>query len=76
MMEKIFSAIGKSITFLVMLSILGLPVAMMVGLPIMLALGSLHNDVSPTIPALGYWATVIVMWGFGIIASYLRPAKS
>jgi len=59
--EKILTLAAKGVGTTVMLVVLG-------------TLGALHNDVSHAVPALGYWATVIAMWGLGVLVAALRPA--
>jgi len=39
---------------------------------IMLALGVLSNDVSPVVPALGYWATWSLLWALRALVSAFR----
>lgn len=44
---------------------------------LMLGLGVLHNDWSPAIPALGFWASVILSLAVtAVTAVWSRPGKS
>ena len=40
--------------------------------PIMIALGIWHNEVNPSVPALGFWPVLGISWGAGAIVSKVR----
>ena len=46
--------------------------ALMGSLPIMVALGILHAEVSATVPALGFWPVLGISWGLGALISKFR----
>lgn len=72
-MEKYYAAAGKAIFTAFLLTFVGAPVALLVAWPAMLALGCLHNDVSRHVPALGYWAMFLILWGSAAAVRYLWP---
>lgn len=47
-------------------------VLFLVALIVMLAFGALHHDVSPKVPAVGYWVTFLVLWALRVVISLLR----
>lgn len=73
MIEKLASAMGKIMMVMIILVLGGAPIALLTALPVMLALGVMHNDWNTAVPALGYWATVITLWGLGVALAYLLP---
>jgi hypothetical protein len=74
-MEKALAGMVRAVGFLILFIALAAPGALLVGFPVMLALGVLHNDFSPAVPALGYWATVLAVWGTGALVGHLRSSR-
>jgi len=74
-MEKALAGMVRAVGFLILFIALAAPAALLVGFPVMLALGVLHNDFSSAVPALGYWATVLVVWGSGALVGHLRTSR-
>lgn len=74
-MEKVLMGMARGVGFLVLFIALAAPAALLVAFPVMLALGVLYNDVSQAIPPLGYWATVLVVWGTGALVGHLRTSR-
>lgn len=70
-LEKCAKVFGTLILFLAAAA-LG---AMTTALPVMLTLGVLHNDASPAVPALGFWATFLALWGISAAIGYVRASK-
>jgi hypothetical protein len=73
--EKFLTKAMTSVGFVVLLFVLGVPSALVSALPVMLALGVLHHDVTTAVPALGYWAVVVLLWGLAVAVAYLRPYR-
>lgn len=42
--------------------------ALILAYPIMLIAGAVHHDVDPGVPALSYWATVIIVFIVEVVA--------
>lgn len=47
--------------------------AVMSALPLMLGLGVAHAELTPRIPALGFWATLVLSWALGTLVSKFKP---
>lgn len=42
---------------------------------VMLVMGALHAEVSASIPAISYWASLLVVFALGLVASFFRSSK-
>lgn len=73
-MEEMFAKLGAAFVFAALTTILGSVLAMLAALPVMLALGAVHSDVTTRVPALGYWTTMVILWGLGVIMRYIYPS--
>lgn len=54
---------GTAIVYMIIMSILIPFFALTSSGPAMLALGVIHNDITPHCPALGFWAIFLILWG-------------
>lgn len=71
-MDELFKMVGKGTLFGLMFVVFGVPLALAQAWPVMLGLGVLHNDVSPHVPALGFWACFLLLWSLPTMLGLLR----
>jgi hypothetical protein len=45
------------------------------GWVVMLVMGALHAEVSASIPAISYWASLLVVFALGLVGSFFRSSK-
>lgn len=68
--------LGKATAAALALAALALAAAALSAFPIMLGLGAAHHEISGKIPALGFWATLIIGWGIGSLAGLVRGGNA
>ena len=66
---KVFTVIG----IIAVAAALAFPIAILGGLPLMLALGICHHQ-WPQVPAFGFWASVALLWALRVVVPY--PSKT
>ena len=62
-------AVGLGMMLLVLAAVAGLPLTAWI---LMLLLGALHHSVTDVIPALGYWACVLVVAAIGFLKALIK----